>query len=162
VAGLVNGTGKPAVCWVDLNDEGDLLERLIPDAVQVSGSDADEAKEEAFAAFAAGRVRVMVTKPTVGGFGLNWQHCAHATCFPSHSFERWYQMVRRCWRFGQKNAVVVDEVATEGQAGIVANRRRKAAAADTMFARIVALMNDALAIEKKNPFTTRTEAPSWL
>jgi hypothetical protein len=80
---------------------GDLLERLIPDAAQVSGADSDEAKEEKFLAFARGELRVLVTKPKIGAWGLNFQHCAHVTTFPSHSFEQYYQGIRRCWRFGQ-------------------------------------------------------------
>lgn len=161
-AELVAGTGQSAVCWCDLNDEGDLLEKLIPGAVQVSGSDSDDAKEEAFAAFAKGQIRVLVSKPRIAGFGLNWQHCAHQTFFPSHSFEQYYQAVRRCWRFGQTRPVRVDVVTSPGEAGVVANLKRKADQAEVMFARLVALMNDPLHMDRGNPFTKRTEAPKWL
>jgi hypothetical protein len=161
VAELV-ATGKPAVAWCHLNDEGDLLETLIPGAVQVSGADKDEAKEEAFEAFAAGQIRVLVTKPTIAGFGLNWQHCAHQTFFPSHSFEQWYQAVRRCLRFGQANPVTVDIVTSEGEAGVLANLQRKAAAAEVMFASLVGLMNDQLSIDRGTTYTTKELCPSWL
>ncbi len=161
-ASLVADTGRPAVVWCHLNPEGDRLTRAIPGAVQVSGADRDEAKEEAFAAFAAGQIRVLVTKPTVAGFGLNWQHCAHQTFFPSHSFEQWYQAVRRCWRFGQTRPVTVDVVTSEGEAGVLANLQRKAAAADVMFSRLVSLMNDAAGINRFNPFTTTEKVPAWL
>ncbi len=162
VAELVNDTGKPALCWCHLNPEGDLLEKLIPDAVQVSGSDSDEKKEEAFLAFSSGQIRVLVTKPVIAGWGLNWQHCAHETFFPSHSFEQYYQGVRRCWRFGQENPVNVDLVTSEGERGVLDNLKNKADAADAMFAKLVSLMNDHLAIKRGVPFTGQSEAPSWL
>lgn len=161
-AEMVAGTGEPAVCWCHLNEEGDRLTRLIPGAVQVSGSDRDEAKEEAFAAFAAGQVRVLVSKPQVAGFGLNWQHCAHQTLFPSHSFEQWYQAVRRSWRFGQTRPVTVDVVTTAGAAGVLANLKRKQAQADAMFARLVELMNDSLRVGRSRYGNRETEVPAWL
>lgn len=162
VAGLVNPTGQPALVWCHLNDEGDLLQRMIPDAVQVSGADSDEAKEEKLLAFAAGEARVLVTKPKIGAWGLNFQHCAHVVTFPSHSYEQYYQGVRRCWRFGQRRPVIVDVVATEGERGVLANLRQKAAAADRMFSRLVEEMNAALHIERATPFTQPETVPAWL
>jgi superfamily II DNA/RNA helicase len=162
VASLVNHTGQPALVWCDLNDEGDTLERLIPDAVQVSGSDSDEAKEERLMAFADGKARVLVTKKKMGAWGLNYQHCNHIVDFPSHSFEQYYQGVRRCWRFGQKRPVHVDMVTTEGQRGIKANLQRKAAQADAMFERLVQHMNDAMAVATVTEHTNRMERPQWL
>lgn len=162
VARLVGDTGKPAVVWCHLNDEGELLEKLIPGAVEVEGSDSDEQKEETFESFAAGQIRVLVSKPIIAGFGLNWQHCAHETFFPSHSFEQWYQAIRRCWRFGQKNPVQIDVVSSEGEAGVVSNLNRKAVAAEAMFKNLVALMNDQLKIEKRKDSTLELEKPSWL
>jgi hypothetical protein len=85
VASIVNRQDEPSLVWCHLNQEGDLLESLIPDAVQVSGADSDEKKEEAFTAFAHGQIRVLVTKPKIGAWGLNFQNCAHITFFPSHS-----------------------------------------------------------------------------
>ncbi len=162
VAELVNGTGKPFVAWCNLNPEGDLLERLIPDAVQVSGSDSDERKEEIFSAFSAGQIRGIVTKPVIAAWGLNWQHCAHATVFPSDSFEQYYQLVRRFWRFGQLNRVQVDVVASEGGRGVLNNLNRKALAADVLFSRLIERMNDSLGIKRSNPFTQEASVPSWL
>lgn len=162
VAALVNRTGQPALVWCHLNEEGDTLERIIPDAVQVSGSDSDAVKEERLNAFADGKARVLVTKPKIGALGLNFQHCAHVTFFPSHSFEQYYQGVRRCWRFGQKRPVVVDIVTTEGERGVMKNLQRKASQADEMFSRLVAEMNRALAIDRANNMTKRMEVPSWL
>lgn len=161
VAGLVDHN-QPAVIWCHMNDEGNLLESLIPDALQVRGSTPDEQKEERYGAFASGDLRVLVLKPRIGAWGLNWQHCAHVVTFASHSFEQYYQAVRRCWRFGQERKVVVDIVAAEGEAGASGNLRRKAEAADRMFAELVAHMNDALRIERGGAFNLETEVPAWL
>lgn len=161
-ASLVTHTGQPAVCWAHLNEEADLLERIIPDAVQVSGRDSDEEKEAKFAAFASGQVRVLVTKPVIGAWGLNWQHCAHMTTFASHSFEQYYQSVRRFWRFGQEREVIVDHVVSEGEHGVLANLKRKAAAADVMFDSLVRHMRDGLHIERSRGYAKVEEVPSWL
>jgi len=161
-AALVCDTGKPAVCWGYLNPECDLIEKLVPDSVQVSGDDTDERKEEVFNAFRDGSIRVLVTKPVIGAWGLNWQHCAHQTFFPSHSFEQFYQSVRRSWRFGQKSQVTVDVVASEGERGVLASIGRKAAQADAMFGQLVELMNNELRIEKRKDKQTPQEIPQWL
>lgn len=153
---------RPAIAWCHLNPEGDLLEQIIPDSVQVSGKDSDEAKEEAFAAFSSGQVRVMISKPSIAGHGLNWQHCAHQTFFPSHSFEEWYQAIRRSYRFGQKQVVRVDVVASEGEAGVVANLNLKAEKSEIMFSRLVSLMNDHMQINPTNGLVNREELPQWL
>jgi len=161
-ASLIVNTGKPSVAWCHLNEEGHMLEKMIPGAVEVEGSDSDEYKEETFDAFAAGQIRVIVSKPVIAGFGLNWQHCAHQTFFPSHSFEQWYQAIRRCWRFGQKNPVHVDVISSEGEAGVLANLNRKAHQAEQMFAKLVELINNELRIEKTNKHINQQELPSWL
>lgn len=161
-AQLISGTGRAAVAWCHLNDEGHLLENLIPGAVEVDGNDSDEFKEETFEAFASGQLRVLVTKCVIGGFGLNWQHCSHQTFFPSHSFEQWYQSIRRCWRFGQKNPVRVDVISSEGEAGVLSNLNRKAVAAEAMFAKLVELINNELRIEQKNLHIKKEKIPEWL
>jgi len=162
VAALTADTREPALVWCHFNDEGDLLERLIPGAVQVSGSDSDEAKEEKFLAFQGEQARVLVTKPKIGAWGLNFQHCAHVTFFPSHSFEQFYQGVRRCWRFGQKRPVTVDVVTTEGGRDVLANLQRKAGGADKMFSRLVAHMREQLEVDRTVHFTQAEELPAWL
>ena len=162
VAGMVNGSGQPALVWCHLNPEGDLLERLISDCVQVSGNDSDEAKEEKFAAFVSGGARVLVTKTKIGAWGLNFQHCNHVTFFPSHSFEQYYQGVRRCWRFGQTKPVQVDVVTTEGEQEVMENLQRKAASADRMFSSLVAQMQEVLHISRTREFDKREIVPSWL
>jgi len=162
VARLVNNTGEPALVWCQLNDEGKLLSSLIPDAIEVSGADSDDRKESKLLDFASGNARILITKPKIGAWGLNYQHCNHITFFPSHSFEQYYQGVRRCWRFGQKRSVHVDIITTEGESGVLKNLQRKAAQADKMFANLVAQMNSAMAIDRYNNFNKTEELPSWL
>lgn len=152
----------PGVAWCHLNAEADLLEKMIPGAVQVSGSDSDDRKEEVFSAFRHGQIPKLVTKPKIAAFGMNWQHCSRMTYFPTHSFEQYYQAVRRFWRFGQKNEVKVDAIVTEAQSGTLENLKRKAAACDTMFSNLVRDMNNAIQIERVNAFTQAEEVPSWL
>lgn len=161
-ASLILAHDAPAVAWCDLNDEGDLLEKLIPGAVQVSGRDSDAAKEEKLLAFAEGAYRVLVTKQKIAGFGMNWQHCGHMTDFPSHSYEGYYQKVRRFWRFGRRAPVRVDIVTTEGGRGALRNMQRKALQADEMFSRLVAHMNDALHVRGGARHDRRMEIPAWL
>lgn len=161
VAKLLSNNGI-AVAWCHLNQEGDLLERLIPGAVQVSGSDSDERKEEVLNAFSDGQVRVLVTKPRIASFGMNWQHCNHTTFFPSHSFEQYYQSVRRFWRFGQENPVTVDIVTTGGGMAVLKNLQRKSESADKMFSELVGFMNDAISLDSGRYFTKKTEVPRWL
>jgi hypothetical protein len=162
VASLVSDTGQPAVIWCHLNAEGDLLESLIPDAKQVSGANSDDAKEETFAAFSSGDLRVLITKPKIGAWGLNWQHCNHVVYFPSHSYEQYYQAVRRCWRFGQERPVTVDIVETEGEARIQENLSQKAIQADRMFSELVSHMQDAMHVDRSFDFDTPMELPSWI
>jgi hypothetical protein len=162
VVDLCNAHNNPSVCWTNLNAEADAIAKATRGAVNVQGSDSDEAKENAFAAFAKGEVRVIVSKPSIAGFGLNWQHCAHMTFFPSHSYEQYYQCVRRCWRFGQRRDVTVDIVTTDGQSNVLCNMQRKADAASKMFEQIVALMRKELRITKTAGYTKEEEVPSWL
>jgi SNF2 family DNA or RNA helicase len=148
--------------WCNLNDEGKRLAKAIRGAAEVSGADSEERKEEVFRGFIAGDVRVLVTKPTIGGFGLNLQHCAHETFFPSHSYEQYYQAVRRCWRFGQKSTVTVDMITTDGQENVLKNLQHKAQKADEMFDNLVALMRDELKIEKRVYTAQKVTLPEWL
>lgn len=154
--------GKPALVWAQLNEETDLLEKLIPGAVQIAGRHSDEAKEERFLDFISGKTRVLVTKPKIGALGLNFQHCAHVTYFPSHSYEQYYQAVRRCWRFGQQSEVRVDIVHTEGEAKVIENQNRKAIQAQRMFANLVAEMNNAIGHRADRSHNKTMEIPQWL
>lgn len=118
-ADLVGGDSEPWVVWVDTDYEADAVMAALGDmagVVEVRGSMSPTAKEDSLAAFAEGSARVMVTKPSICGFGLNWQHCAR-TVFVGRSFsyESWYQAVRRFWRFGQKRPVHVHVVVAAGE-----------------------------------------------
>ena len=150
------------VAWCNLNDESAMLTRLIDGAVEVSGSDDPDAKEEKLRAFTNGEIRVLVTKPTIGAWGLNWQHSHHMTYFPTHSYEQLYQAERRMWRFGQQNEVTVNVVASKGIAGVLASLQRKSEQADRMFDALLAHMIDALHIERRTNHDKRIEVPAWL
>lgn len=126
IAGYVNCSDDAWLIWCDLNIESEHLANSIPDSVEVRGSDSSEWKEEAMIGFADGKYRVLVTKPSIAGFGMNWQHCHKiAFCGMSHSYEQFYQAVRRCWRFGQKHPVEVHVFVTDLEESIVANVLRK-------------------------------------
>jgi hypothetical protein len=153
---------EAGVGWVHLNAEADALVDLIPGAEQISGSDKDERKEELFTAFRHGQLRHLITKPKIAAFGLNWQHAHRMTYFADHSFEQYYQAVRRMWRFGQKKEVRVDMIATESLAGVTKNLRRKADATEAMFAVMIEQMNDALNLKRFHEHHTIEEMPSWL
>jgi len=161
-ADLINSEGGAAVAWCHLNDESTALARLIDGAVELTGSASPDEKEEALLAFSRGDVRALVTKPVIGAWGLNWQHAHHMTYFPSHSYEQYYQAVRRMWRFGQRSEVVVDVVTTEGGRNVLANLQRKSEAADLMFDQLIAHMNDALKVQRRNDYHDTIEVPPWL
>jgi hypothetical protein len=161
-AELVAYTGQPYIIWCHLNPEGDLLEELLPDAIQVSGSQSDEEKEEGWQSFIRGEKRGMISKQKIGGWGLNLQHCAHVVEFVSHSYEAHYQGVRRCWRYGQKNPVINDIIATPGEKGAKDNMRRKSEQADRLFTQLVRHMHEALTIDAGYKFDQEVSLPAWM
>jgi hypothetical protein len=160
-AKLVNHD-RPAVIWCHMNDEGDLLEEIIPDAKQVAGKTADDRKTELYDAFSTGQLRVLICKPKIGAWGLNWQHCNHVVTFASHSYEQHYQSIRRCWRFGQSQPVTVDTICTEGEIRVIQNMRAKAEKAEAMFKALVEQMNNSTTIKRENHYTKKVQVPSWL
>lgn len=132
-AELVNQTTGPMIVWCHRNDESALLAKLIPDSVEVSGSDKLEKKEKAILDFTEGRVRVLITKPKIAGFGMNWQHCNQmAFVGLSDSYEQLYQAIRRCWRFGQKKDVTVYMIAHADEGPVLENIKEKEAKAEDM------------------------------
>jgi hypothetical protein len=153
---------EQAVVWCDLNDEADLLEKTIGDSRQVAGRMSEDEKIEVYESFIGGSLRVLVIKPKIAAYGSNWQHCHRIVSFASHSWERYYQLVRRCWRFGQKAAVRHDVVCTEGEIRVLANMRRKGAKATAMFESLIREMNNASTIERETPYTRAVEVPTWL
>lgn len=162
VLSIVKDRTDQSLIWCQLNDEAAYLKKVIPDSVEISGSDSDEKKEAAFIGFQSGQIKRLITKPKIGAWGMNWQNACHATYFPDHSYERYYQLVRREWRFGQTNDVTIDIVLTEGERKIMKNLQRKNIAAAKMFENLVAEMNNSIGIQQINKFTQKEIIPSWL
>jgi hypothetical protein len=163
--------GEPWVVWCELNDEADALEEAIGDAVQIAGSHKIEVKEHCLNEFATGRLRVLISKPSICGWGLNWQHCARVAFVGiGHSFEAYYQAVRRCWRFGQTRPVIVHIVTSEAEGAVVANLRRKQSdaqrMADEMRVHVAAHVRAAVGgtARETTPYEPRKALalPSWL
>lgn len=132
-ADIVNATDEQFIVWTEGNDESNALALAIPDAVEVTGSDKPEHKERKLHMFLTGEARVIVTKPSIAGFGLNWQHCRNEIYVGmTHSFERFYQASKRIHRFGQKREVNRYIVQTDTEDGIMATIMRKQDQHDTM------------------------------
>lgn len=162
---------EPAVVWCELNDEADAVEAEIPSSVQVRGADSPDEKASRLLGFAAGNHRVLVTKPGIAGFGLNWQHCARMVFVgPSHSYEQTYQAIRRCWRFGQTKPVDVHMIRTDADGPVVQNLRRKEADAERMAAEMISHVIDAVrsevtgSVREWNPYnpSVKQMVPAWL
>lgn len=151
-----------SIMWVDYNYEGDMLSKIVPDSVEVSGRDKDNAKEEKFIAFEKGEIKRLIIKPSIGALGMNWQHCGHQTYFPNHSYERYYQGVRRSWRFGRKDKVFIDIIGTEGGMSILKNIRRKNEDSNKMFAKMIEHMKNELKIKPKTHFNNPINLPTWI
>lgn len=132
-AAIANASGEQWILWCGLNDEADAVTALIPDAVNVQGSDSPESKIAALEAFQSGEIRVLVTKPRIAGFGMNFQNCRNmAFVGLNDSWESYYQAIRRCWRFGQTQPVNVHIVLSDVEQDIYHNVMRKEAEAATM------------------------------
>ena len=157
---IENGT---SMVWCHLNDESKLLKSLIPNSVEIKGSDKDEKKEEAARWFCHGqeKKRVLISKPRIFGFGMNFQHCNHMTYFPTHSYEQYYQATRRLWRFGQTQPVTIDLIYTDGGERMMENLARKSKAADEMFNDLIQYMNQGMEI--KNEYQSqKVSVPEWM
>lgn len=170
-AELVAAHDGSDVVWCELNDEQDAIAELLGDkAVSIAGADDDDAKIERHAAWLRGDVKTLVTKPAIFGFGLNWQHCHHQVMGPSNSYERTYQAIRRCWRFGQKHEVIIDVVRSDRDGAIIDNFRQKEADAAKMGEQMRAHVGAAVRAEVQglrrefNPYqpSTPMALPSWL
>ncbi len=125
-AEMVNASTEQWLIWCELNDESTALKKAIPGSVEVTGSDSEIAKEVRLFGFIDGEHRVLITKSKIAGFGLNLQNC-HKMAFVgvTHSYESWYQSIRRCWRYGQKSPVDVHLFASESEYAIIKNLQRK-------------------------------------
>lgn len=169
VADLVNGNDEPWAVWVDTNYEADAIRPLIADAVEVRGSDSESNKASRLLEFSEGRARVIITKPEIGGFGMNWQHCCNTTYFAGFSFERWYQSIRRLWRFGQKRPVNVHLVMSEGEHSVASVLRRKQQDFSAMAGEMSAAMREGMMDSlfgrrelKKSSGVKPVVTPNWL
>lgn len=170
-AEIVNASNEPWVVWCDLNAEGDALTAAIRGAVQISGADDSDVKEKRLHDFAHGKIRVLVSKPSICGFGLNWQHCCHmAFVGVTDSFEAYYQAVRRCWRFGQTKPVDVHVFASNQEGAVVSNLKRKEldakAMAEAMATETIDAVRDSVVgrMKETNPYhpNSRIVVPSFL
>lgn len=126
VIDIVNNSNESFIIWVEQNAEGDYLGKMIPDSIQVSGSSADEYKKDKLLGFANNEFRVLITKPKIASFGMNYQNC-HNQIFasPDHSFEKIYQAIRRSLRFGQMNDVNVWLITTDTMENVLHSFNRK-------------------------------------
>lgn len=170
-ADMANNSTQPWLIWCDLNDESAALARAIPDAVEVTGSMSHDEKEAGIWGFIEGRHRVLVSKPSIAGAGLNMQRCADVAFVGlGHSWEQYYQAIRRVYRFGQLREVNAHIITSRAEGRVVASIERKQADADRMAAGMVSAMRDAMTAELQaggvtrddyNP-TERMQVPSWL
>ncbi len=153
-AELVNSSDEQWLVWCDFNAESEALARQIDMSVEVKGSDKPEHKERSAVDFANGDIKALVSKSSIYGFGMNWQNCHNIIfCGLSDSYEQFYQAVRRCWRFGQKNPVNVYVIISEREESVLMNIRRKQADADRMSENMVKLTSEIVKSEIKR--TTR-------
>lgn len=170
-AEIVNNSDEQFLVWCNLNVESELIAKSIPDSVEVCGSDTPEHKTESMIGFSEKRIRVLVSKPSICGFGMNWQQC-HDMIFVglSDSFEQYYQAVRRCWRFGQKSEVNVYVITADTEGAVVANIQRKERDFEDMLHGMIAATQNITAQDIKrtgrnqktyNP-TVKMELPDWL
>jgi hypothetical protein len=162
---------EPWLVWCNLNSEGDAIERLLPNALQVAGKDTPEIKVNRLLGFKEARPLMLVSKPSIAGHGMNYQHCARMIMVGlTDSFEQVYQAIRRCWRFGQTRPVEVYFVASELEGAVVANLRRKELAfeemldgmsghmRDLMRENVIGGRNASIVIEP----TMKMELPQWM
>jgi hypothetical protein len=125
-ATMVNESSEQWVVWCGMNRESELLRQSIADSAEVKGADSSEDKESRLIGFVDGTHRVLITKPSIAGYGLNWQHCRNVMFVGlSDSYEDYYQAVRRCWRFGQKKPVNVWLVTADAENVVVSNIKHK-------------------------------------
>ena len=134
---------EPWLIWCNLNVESQTVTALVPGAVELTGSDRPEDKESRMLGFSDGQPRILVTKPSIAGFGMNWQHCRNVVFLGlSDSYEQFYQAVRRCWRFGQTRPVDCHIVTSDLEGAVVQNINRKEQDAARMAEEMVSHMHD--------------------
>ncbi len=152
---------KTSVYWVNLNDEGDIINKLDSDAVQIKGAMSIDKKEEILIDFAEGKIKRLITKAKMTGMGLNWQHCNHSVFFPTWSYEQFYQATRRFWRFGQDKPVTIDLVTSDGQERIIETLQQKTQKAKDLYENLVKNVNSSFNHEYKE-FNKNVKLPSFI
>ncbi|NTG48992.1 helicase [Agrobacterium rhizogenes] len=171
LAATLTPKDRPFVWWCNLNSEAEQLAAAIPGAVNLSGADSDIVKERKLRDFSQGKIKDLITKASIAGFGMNWQHCRDTGFVGmSDSWEQVYQAIRRFWRFGQTQEVNAHFVASEREGAVVANFRRKDADAERMAAAMVAHMADLSSIEVRGQIRDRPDylptqgmtLPAWM
>lgn len=150
-----------SVYWCNLNPEAEMVGELDKSAVEIRGGMTLEKKEEILKAFADGQIKKLITKPKITAWGLNWQHCNHAVTFPGFSFEQYYQLVRRHYRFGQLRSVTIDRVISDGQIRILQAIEAKAEKANTLFSMLNANLNKSYDVQKR-AFDQSINLPSFI
>lgn len=153
--------GKTSVYWCNLNEEGDRLAELDPDAVQIKGGMSIDKKEDILLAFAEGGIDRLITKARMTSMGLNWQHCNHTVYFPTWSYEQFYQAIRRFWRFGQQREVTCDMVISDGQERVIEALEQKTKKAIELYENLVANANRDFTQTIKQ-FDKKTQLPEFL
>jgi len=153
--------GKTSVYWVNLNSESSLIKKLDPEAVEIVGSMSIEKKEQILLGFAKGDIKRIITKAKITGMGLNWQHCNHSVFFPTYSYEQYYQAIRRFWRFGQKNNVVIDMVISDGQTRVLDALQQKTKKAIELHKNLTDNVNRIYEFNSKE-FSKEIKLPSFL
>lgn len=142
-AELAHATDEPFLLWCDRNDESAQLKKSIIDSVEVKGSDKPELKSERLHGFSDGKIKRLVSKPSIAGFGMNWQHCNNmAFVGLSDSYEQMYQAIRRCWRFGQTKDVNIHVIVAETEGNVLQNIKRKDMQATEMKEEMLYQMQD--------------------
>jgi len=167
VAELVaSDPSEPWVIWCNTDYEADELRHRMPGAVEVRGNEKPEAKEQKLNDFSHGRIHRLITKPSIAGFGLNWQHCARmAFVGLSYSFEQLYQAIRRTWRYGQTRRVQAHLVVAETEGAVLETIRTKQRQHERMKQGMVNAMRQVeLNIDGLDYFApkAKVEVPSWL
>lgn len=158
-AEIVNSSNDQFIVWCHLNDESKLLKESINDSDEVVGSDSIEKKERIIKDFESGRLRVLITKPSIAGFGLNWQHCFNAAFVGlSDSFEQYYQAVRRIYRFGQSKVVNVHVISADTEGSVVENIKRKEEQNKIISMEMIRHMSDAM---NKEIFSATSEKSDY-
>ncbi len=137
-ADIANASGDQVIIWCNLNDESQALTKSIDGSIEVTGSDDPDKKEQALFNFASGNIKALISKPSICGFGMNFQNCNRMIFVGlSDSYEQLYQAIRRCWRFGQKKPVIAHIITSEAESAVVANIERKERQAEVMFDSLV-------------------------